>query len=184
MSDINRKIQAATQNEVADLSELASSKDLHQTISSIPANATDLTSASISSADVLRVSQRSDIRKSLHERVSPQEVSVELTNSRSKASPSRSAEGGTKNGVFKNAFYRYDGGLLNKILALIGNILKVIERLFLRLLGARDAVTTPNNPQSTSSKREDTNTDSSKQEIDKEKRKERREQAELLIKRG
>jgi len=184
MSDINRKTQTTTQNEGTDLSELASSKDLHPAISTTPANTTDLASASISLADVLRVSQRIDVRKSVHERVPAQETSIELTNSRSKASAPRSAEGDVKNGIFKNAFYRYDGGLLNKILALIGNILKVIERFFLRLLGARDAVAPPNNPQSASSKREDTSTDSSKQELEKEKRKERREQAELLIKRG
>jgi len=182
MSDINRKIQTATQIEGSDLSELASAKDLHQSLTASPANATDLASASISPADVLRVSQRTDIRKSVHERVPTQETAVELTNSRSKSSAPRTTEGGAKQGVFKNAFYRYDGGLLNKILALIGNILKVIERLFLRLLGARDAVA-PNTQQSPSNKREDTTTDSSKQELEKEKRKERREQAELLVKR-
>ena len=184
MSDINRNIQTATQIEGAGLSELTSSKDLHQTLSATPANATDLASASISPADVLRVSQRPDIRKAVLEQVPQIDTSVELTNSRSRAPAQRSAEGGVKNGVFKNAFYRYDGGLLNKILALIGNILKVIERLFLRLLGARDTVAPPNNPQSTSSKREDTSTDSSEQELEKERRKELREQAELLIKRG
>jgi ribosomal protein L12E/L44/L45/RPP1/RPP2 len=183
MSDINRKTQTATQIEGADLSELASAKDLHQSPTASPANATDLASASISPADVLRVSQRTDIRKSVHERVPAQETAVELTNSRSKSSAPRSTEAGAKQGIFKNAFYRYDGGLLNKILALIGNILKVIERLFLRLLGARDAVAPPSNPQSTSSKRDDKTTDSSKQELEKENRKERREQAELLVKR-
>jgi hypothetical protein len=183
MSDINPKVQAATGVEAGDLSDLAASKNLREGISIAPANSTDLATASISSADVMRVSQRSDIRRAVQDRITPQQATVELTNGRSRSTLSKSSDT-TAVGIFKNPFYRYDGGLLNKVLALIGNILKALERIFLRLLGARDTSPTPHQTQPTRAKSDGVAAESQeKQKLDQQKRKELREQAELVVKR-
>lgn len=183
MSDNNPKMQTATGAETADLSELAASKNLHESVSTTPANSTDLAAASISSADVLRVARRSDIRRAVQDTTTKQQAAVELTNGRSRLHLPKSVNG-TTTGIFKNPFYRYDGGLLNKVLALIGNVLKALERVFLRLLGARDTSPTPNQTQLTRSKSGGVAADSlEKQQLDQKKRKDRREEAELLVKR-
>jgi hypothetical protein len=164
MADNNPKLQAALNADDADfaadenfdLSKLAADKNLHKaaeiesTLAIEPANSPDLATASISPADTLRVSPPRQIRKTIQEA-----TSVELTNSRSRSTTNQ-RDLGSKTGIFKNPFYRYDGGLLNKILALIGNILKVIERIFLRLLGARDTTLTPNRSQSNQTKSAET----------------------------
>lgn len=182
MADSNPKLQTALNSETADLSVLAARKDLHRELTASAANSPDLASASISPSEVLRVSQRTDVRRSIQENASTPQASLELTNSRSRSAAGKSADG-TATGIFKNPFYRYDGGLLNKILALIGNILKALERIFLRLLGARDAARTPHRHNSSQTKPESATTDAHEQQLEKEKRKERREQAELLVKR-
>lgn len=193
MADNNPKLQAALNADDADfaadenfdLSKLAADKNLHKTakieadLTIEPANSPDLATASISPADTLRVSARPEIRKTIQDA-----TSVELTNSRSRSTTNQ-RDLGSKTGIFKNPFYRYDGGLLNKILALIGNILKIIERIFLRLLGARDTTPTPNRSQSNHIKSAETGTENLEQitELDRKRRKERRERAELLTKR-
>jgi hypothetical protein len=207
MADNNPKLQAALNMETADLSELAAHAGLESKLPNSAANSTDLAivsdpgsasgpgsasdlasvsdlaSASLSSADVMRVTQRTDIRNSLQDRATPAtKTSVDLTNSKSRASALKSVAN-NDSGIFKNPFYRYDGGLLNKILALIGNILKALERLFLRLLGARDSAPTPNRSQTPQTKKDDGTSATQQQQEERDKRKERREQAELLVKR-
>jgi len=182
MSDLNRKTQSLATSESADLSMLSATKDLHELSDKIPANTADLASASISPAEVMRSSSRTDIRKAVQDKVPAHSASVELTNSRSRAQNSSSANS-QKPGVFKNPFYRYDGGLINKILSLIANILKVLERFFLRLLGARDKIEPQQRQQSTPTKPEDGALASKEEQLERDKRKERREAAEQLVKR-
>jgi hypothetical protein len=192
MSDINKKLQAAPNVELLGLGGLAARSNL-EAAGSLPANDADLASACISPQNVMRVSQRSSIRNGVDHTPLSQHAQVELTNGRSRTSAQTSTSAGAShssgrpaNGILRNPFYRYDGGLLNKVLALIGNILKALERLVLRLLGARDSVAPSGRPQQ-STKQTTAGSEGSDpkqaQELEREERRKRREQSELLVKR-
>lgn len=122
-----------------DLSGLSASKDLHQRVHQQPSNATDLASVSISSSSFVRSappvapgpekSQRTSTAERLHTPESKHQANQGKVVS--KAAP----------GIFKNPTYPYSGGLASKIITFLANLLKVLERIFLRLLGARDLVT-------------------------------------------
>jgi hypothetical protein len=178
----DRKTQCGNAAEVPDLSELSASKKTALTPDQLaPANEADLTSASISASDVMRVSQRTDMRRTAKEiSVSPDKSAVTLSNSRSRADTSKSHENG-RMGLFKNPFYRYDGGIMNKLMAFIGNILKMIERFILKLLGMRDAAPVPGQQKNTSQAKPETKEAAQdaavKEKQEKEKRKERLEMA-------
>lgn len=194
MSDINRKEQTAFLVEADDLSVLAASKNLHKKQQTAPANSDDLASASIASSDAMRVTQRGHATDEAHLKTGkiitngrgnqsePVSQSVSLTNSKSRSTPQRGSNAG-EHGILKNPFYRYDGGLINKILALIGNILKVLERIFLRLLGMRD-VEPANSPKPRLQKtKENSPENDHSKELEREKRKQRRELSEQLVQR-
>jgi hypothetical protein len=199
MSDINAKILAAGNLELAagnlelqELSDLAARKDLHE-VNTEPANSADLTAdltaASISPKNVMRVPQQAAIRSKAGQIRSAH--SVELTNNRSRTNsrPTARTTGAKSSenrahGIFKNPKYSYDGGVINKIFSLLGNIIEVLVRFLLRLLGARDVIAPGQRPQQakTTADREGSSTKES-QELEREKRKERREQSEQLVKR-
>lgn len=190
MSDINAKLQTAGAVEPQELSDLAARKDLHE-VDTSPVNSADLATASISPRDVMRVPQQAAIRSGVLPSSHYAQTAVELTNGRSRASSrstaqtvsSKSSESAAA-GIFKNARYSYDGGLLNKVFSLLGNIINVLVQFFLRLLGARDIVAPDQRPQQAKKPEQRDGADpKAAQELEREKRKERRERAEQLVKR-
>jgi hypothetical protein len=178
----DRKTQCGNAAEVTDLSELSAlKKETALTPDQLaPANDSDLSSASISASDVMRVSSRSGRRVIQTTPSGPDKSTVSLTNSRSRADISKSPESG-RMGLFKNPFYRYDGGIMNKLMAFIGNILKMIERFILRLLGMRDAAPVPCQQKNTSQAKPETKEAAQdaavKEKQEKEKLKERLDMA-------
>jgi hypothetical protein len=203
MSNNNRKIQSGNTVEGSDLSDLCASKETTLKPGEFaPANEADLSIASIPPSDVMRVSQRPEVRRTIGESLEPTKnpetgdpitkspistSSVTLTNSRSRSESSKSAENG-KMGLFKNPFYRYDGGLMNKLMAFIGNILKLIERFILRLLGMSDEAPMPQQNSASPKNKADTPdaaTDAAnKEEKARDKRKEKIEEARAGARRG
>ena len=179
MSDIERKVQSGNAAEVIDLSELSAVKNPDLSPGELtPANNQDLTDLSISDPSVTRV-PHTPIARGVRSRSNGADVgTVTLSNSRSRTGASKSPESG-KIGVFKNPFYRYDGGLMNKLIAFIGNILKLIERFILRLFGMRDAGPLPAQQKNQSKPNLENNDQAQdaadKQKKDKESRKDRLE---------
>jgi hypothetical protein len=94
---------------------------------------------------------------------------------RDKSTSAHQSKGGSKagHGVISNPTYKYSGGLASKIISFIANILKVIERLLLRLLTGPDraVITSNHQPRSTNStQKERVDTDLTKQECEKRER--------------
>jgi len=139
MSEQVRK-QATDQSTAGrtDLSDLSASKDLHKKADMQPSNATDLASVSISSSSFVRASSQAvpAAQRGRHsttlDRAITTETKLQATTTKSSTT--------TTPGLFKNPFYPYRGGLASKIITFFANLLKILERLFLRLLGARDVV--------------------------------------------
>jgi hypothetical protein len=139
----------------------------------------------------MRVPQQAAIRSGVVPSSPSAQTAVELTNGRSRAiSQATARAGGPKSaesrvtGIFKNPRYSYDGGLLNKVFSLLGNIINVLVQFFLRLLGARDIVAPDQRPQQAKKPEQRDGVDpKAAQELEREKRKERRERAEQLVKR-
>jgi len=177
MSERDRGLQGAQTATAGQptLGELSASKDLHKTkgsdLHAEPANQSDLTNVSLSSANVMRVPHRPEIRRGLSTQSS---VSIEKELS---TSVETIKQGGTStkpvHGVFTNPTYKYSGGLASKIISFFANILKVIERLILRLLMGPDR-SAPSQTQQASSAipthKEATSADTSKQEREKRER--------------
>jgi hypothetical protein len=139
----------------------------------------------------MRVPQQAAIRSGVLSSSHSAQTAVELTSRRSRASSrstaqtisSKSSESAAA-GIFKNARYSYDGGLLNKVFSLLGNIINVLVQFFLRLLGARDIVAPDQRRQQAKKTEQRDGADpKAAQELEREKRKERRERAEQLVKR-
>jgi hypothetical protein len=134
--DKNQEASAAGQ---FDLTDLHASKDLHTKEERHAANTTDLSSASISATNIVRATPKPEPRRdaipspSVTQRARPTEH--QETRSATAATP----------GIFKNPTYRYSGNIISRIITFVANILKVLERLLLRLLGARD-LKAPNLP--------------------------------------
>jgi len=134
----------------SDLSDLRASRECHTTKVTPPANDADLSSASISATNILRASaQREGPRHSLSNI-----RSAALNNRPDKRSSSPSAQPTSPNGILKNPTYKYEGGFISKVITFVANILKFLERLFLRLLGARDLVAPKQTPLSRPSTQE------------------------------
>lgn len=124
----------------------------------------NLNDANISSTGVVRVNDEfnvhtkdreqkllrdgADIDADLDPELRDINTRVRLSNSAScsQTNERRSAKAGAspKHGIFKNPVYNYEGGLMDKLIALLGNIVKFIERIILSLLGARDNSVDPN----------------------------------------
>lgn len=127
--DKNQEASAAGQ---FDLTDLHASKDLHITEDRHVANTTDLSSASISATNIVRATPKADPR---HDPFHASSAS--RSSQASERQPARSTSA-TNPGIFKNPTYRYSGNIIQRIITFVANILKVLERLLLRLLGARD----------------------------------------------
>jgi hypothetical protein len=121
-----------------DLSDLSASKDLHRKVDTQPSNASDLASLSISSSNFVRSSTQMGL---LSERASrPVATDRSLTSETKPQMNTSKGSAAVTTGIFKNPAYPYRGSLVSKILTFFANLLKVLERIFLRLLGARDSV--------------------------------------------
>jgi hypothetical protein len=124
------------------LESLSASKDLHKQARSAvdkdPANQSDLSSASISSADVLRASPRTEMRQGVLIQTSTS--AVETTRAKGR---SRSSTGNKEVGLFKNPHWEYSGGIVSKFITFLANLFKVLERLILKLLGGGDVAPLP-----------------------------------------
>lgn len=121
-----------------DLSDLSASKDLHQKVDTQPSNAPDLASVSISSSNFVRVSTQTG----LHSERAPRPTAIDRSLSSETKHPTNTSKGSAPvaTGLFKNPAYPYRGNLASKIITFFANLLKVLERIFLRLIGARDIV--------------------------------------------
>jgi hypothetical protein len=154
----------------------------------------NLDEAAISSTGVVRITQdfRDDRSRRILENgddIDPDidpalrdfNTQVRLSNSAS-CSPrtergSRCPGRSTKHGIFKNPVYNYEGGLMDKLIALLGNIVKFIEQIILRLMGARDDTLDPilhGNPKAARPSNEDSHSASAKEVNSKDQRKRRR----------
>jgi hypothetical protein len=127
--DKNQEASAAGQ---FDLTDLHASKDLHIKEERHAANTTDLSSASISATNIVRATPKAEPRRDPipSPSVSHTSQATERQGVRNHAAQPP--------GIFKNPTYRYSGNIIQRIITFVANILKVLERLLLRLLGARD----------------------------------------------
>jgi hypothetical protein len=161
-----KNLDAAPEHESSQLSELRASKDLASKPenSDLPlAPATDLSQISIAAAGVERLSARPGKRiiRLGHQSASATERSAQG------ASPKARSTGEV--GVFKNPYYPYQGNALDRFVALIANICKVLEKLLLKLIGGGDAPIPKHAPKTTQAKKDSP----SEQEQEKKKQKER-----------
>lgn len=140
----------AALDEQTDLNGLSASKDLHtQTQSTTRQSATsqtDFSEASISTTNILRVSPKVEPRKDVTNVSSTQALNTEHEISRS-TSKAKSQGSKGEHGIFTNPAYKYSGGIFSRIISFIANILKALERLFLRLLAGPDNTTPMPRPQ-------------------------------------
>lgn len=90
----------------------------------------DLASASILNSDVLRATPRKVERRSVIGGASLTSKQTE----REKRPPTYTHQ---KHGLIKNPLFKYEGGLINKLLSFFANLLKVIEQFALGALGNR-----------------------------------------------
>ena len=157
----------------SSLEDLSASKDLHKTkkteLPTEAANQADLKSASLSSANVMRVPHRPELRRpELHRDISPDN----RMDSGREVSQGKNTRGATKpdHGIITNPKFKYSAGFASRIISFLANILKVIERLILRLLAGPDRVASTPNQQTrstTPNQREDNSPDLAEQEREK-----------------
>jgi len=136
---VRKQTTALSHAGKTDLSDLSASKDLHERRQLQPSNATDLASVSISSSSFVRASSQPGAASERSTRNTSADRAL-AAETKAQAATTKSAAA-TAPGLFKNPVYPYRGGLASKIITFFANLLKVLERLFLRLLGARDVVT-------------------------------------------
>jgi hypothetical protein len=137
---LDKNQETATSGQL-DLQDLRASKDLHNKESQHPSNQTDLSSVSISTNNIVRATHRPDPRRDPFSHNAAESPSPAATPGRNRSSETRAP------GIFKNPTYRYSGGPISRLITFIANLLKVLERIFLRLLGARDLAAPTNQPQ-------------------------------------
>lgn len=132
MSDRTRNPQASPQNasQAIDLTELHASvtAGLKNETPKTPEN-TDLAAASIPSANIIRVSARPEKRD--FTQLSASTATPEPT---PQQAPRKGAPSNRPHGIITNPYYRYEGGLLDKLITFFANILKFLERALLRAL--------------------------------------------------
>jgi hypothetical protein len=146
-----------------DLSDLSASKDLHRKVDTHPSTAQDVASLSISSSNFVR----SSTQTGLHSERAPRPIATDRSVSSETKHQTSTSNGSTSvaTGIFRNPAYPYRGGLASKIITFFANLLKVLERIFLRLLGARDSVApTPRHQPAQEAKKEQKDTRESKLE--------------------
>jgi hypothetical protein len=154
MANRNRTIQgsnAAIEGSNA-LGDLSATSDLHRpaNLEQSPARQSsikedlppsDLASATISDAKVMRAQYQPLSRREITPRAAASPSNSQRTQSSRKTNTSRAASKGGARGIFTNPTYRYEGSFISKLLSFVANILKVLERLILRLFTGPDRVT-------------------------------------------
>lgn len=127
MSDRTSNLQTNPQeaNDLSNLRTIAPEKTEAHSI-------TDLSSASIQSIPVARLSRRSETRTLSS--LLPSPTISSLREQVSKESPGRRAVSSKRKGILTNPYYKYEGGPLGRLIAFLANILKALETA---LLGRR-----------------------------------------------
>ncbi len=161
-----KNLDASPEHESSQLNELRASKDLAskpENSDRPPAPATDLSQVSIAAAGVERLSAQPDKRilRPGHQHTSAAGRSAEGVSRRDRSTG--------QIGVFKNPYYPYQGNALDRFVALIANIFKVLEKLLLKLLGGGDAPMPKHAPKTSQAKKDPV----SEQELERKKQKER-----------
>jgi len=134
MSERTRGSQIpGAQQEVHDLTDLHASKTQESLRHSVtePAN-TDLASVSIQSISVVRLSTRPEKRKvtGLTVPTNPELDPTSEKQERQGANPTR----GQRHGILRNPYFPYEGGPVERLITLLANVLKHLERSLLASL--------------------------------------------------
>lgn len=133
---------SGTHQEAHDLTDLHASKTQESLRHEITDAAnTDLASASIQSINVVRLSTRPEKRKVSSLSV-PTVPEIDPT-SEQKREPRPQATRGQANGILKNPFFPYQGGPLERLITLLANVLKYLERSLLASLRPQPPQPTP-----------------------------------------
>ena len=124
---------SGTHHEALDLTDLHASKSQESLRNDVTDAAnTDLSSASIQSISVVRLSARPEKRKisSINVPTVP-----DLDETREQKQPIRPHQTrGEKHGILKNPYFPYQGGPLERFITLLANLLKHLERSLLSSL--------------------------------------------------
>lgn len=168
-----KSLDASVDQQSSELSSLRASKDL----GSKPAN---LDSASSTSADLSQSSITTPgielLRSARPEtRIIRQGDGTGLTPEAEKGkAPAARRSKSPEIGIFKNAYYPYTGNVINRFVALIANICKVLERLILKLLGGGDVpLTKPSQQQSTPAAKQQSPTEEAAKKREAEQKQQR-----------
>jgi hypothetical protein len=151
-----------THHEALDLTNLHTSKSQESLRNEITDAAnTDLSSASIQSISVVRLSARPEKRKisSLNVTTVPDLDDTREQNQLARPQQTR----GSNHGILKNPYFPYQGGPLERLITLMANLLKHLER---SLLASLRPQVQPQHPPQTKSKTK--KRDASGREIDEE----------------
>lgn len=122
------------------LNTLRASKDLgssHPSTDHTAALETDLSQASIAVSGVPRVSAKSDKRILRPGPANSPDLSPSPEHEKGQQQEA-GAKRQANSGILINPHYGYHGNLLERFVTLIANVLKVLERILLRLLGGGD----------------------------------------------
>jgi hypothetical protein len=111
-----------------DLSEL---RGLREPIQHVSADSLNLSQASIPSNNIHRASSIANGRSPSLNQVSSRGL-LPRSVVRALRPKSGNAQQGARNGIFKNPYYRYHGGIFARIITFLANVLKVLEQLLLR----------------------------------------------------
>ena len=116
------------------LDTLVAHKDLENRGTSQQPEEVNLAGASIQNTDIIRVSPKQERRKrgDLIPALGSNPTSTQNQEQH------RSAPSSKEHGVFKNPLFKYEGGIMNRIISFFANLLKALEQLLLRLVGFRD----------------------------------------------
>lgn len=130
MNDRVRNPQAPP-TEVNDLSDLRASMP-QKSNTAAPSATTDLSTASIQSIPVARLSARPE-RRALST-LTPTPTFAALREQASKEGSKSKGATSKPNGIFKNPYFRYKGGPIGRLVAFIANVLKALEQALFRRL--------------------------------------------------
>lgn len=145
MSDRSQNLQTEhmANAESFDLSELRALRKPIQHLAEAPVN---LSQASIASNNIHRITPKQEARTATSLKQVPSRGLLPLRVSRAFGKGTEASAQGARNGIFKNPYYRYRGGLLARIITFLANLLKVFERLLLRVFRPAGITTKTVNP--------------------------------------
>jgi len=126
MSERTKNLHAT--QEAADLSSLRASAPESARSNGSP----DLASASIQSIPVARVSARQEKRPL--SKLIPSPTISSLREQASKDLPRKRGSATKPHGIFKNPYFKYEGGPIGRIVAFLANLLKALETALLQRL--------------------------------------------------